>query len=320
MKEKYGNQILKEITEEVMAAIQSGDLGQWVKPWQTFGYPKNGKTKQTYGMFNSFLLTNSLVRYGFTYPVWATAKQWKGLGYLPKEGEIEKAAVLFPYHVEVPIWPKKKQNKSELKEVFEIEKEEEPLYFKTFKNYKAFPTFNIEQMNVPESEYPLYVTKIREKRLDQVASFVQAIEHSIATSFFDNAQYSISSDVILMPPKEHFTSEIDYWATYIHELGHWTGARHRLNRDFSSGKSSYAFEELVAELTSALFAGEFGLSGNLQHKEYIASWLSILGNYPHAIMKAGCLAMEAVEYLKEEAKRGRGSKIGPILTVESIHF
>lgn len=303
MKEKYGNQILKEITKEVMAAIESGDLGQWVKPWQTYGYPKNGKTKQKYGMFNSFLLTNSLVRYGFTYPIWATAKQWKSLGYLPNEGETERAAVLFPYHIEVPIWPRKKKIKDAEEDFLEKEKEEEPLYFKTYKNYKAFPTFNIEQMNLPESEYPLYVKKIREKSLDQVASFVQAIDHRMETPFFGRAQYLVSIDAILMPKKEHFEMEADYWNTYLHELGHWTGARHRLNRDLSNARSSYAFEELVAEFCSVIFAGEFGLSGNLQHKEYIGSWLRILENNSHALMKAGWLAMEAVDYLKAEAKR-----------------
>lgn len=69
-----------------------------------------------------------------------------------------------------------------------------------------------------------------------------------------------------------------------------------------------AFEELVAKSSKPLFVGEFGLSGNLQHKEYMASWFCILRNNPRAMVKAGYLAMEDVEYLKKEAKKGVGAR------------
>jgi antirestriction protein ArdC len=36
----------------------------------------------------------------------------------------------------------------------------------------------------------------------------------------------------------------------LHEVTHWTGAKHRFARDFASrfGTESYAFEEFIAEL------------------------------------------------------------------------
>ncbi|WP_244934677.1 zincin-like metallopeptidase domain-containing protein [Leptospira vanthielii] len=158
-------------------------------------------------------------------------------------------------------------------------------------------------MNVPKSEYDAFIRMTFQNAPDSVGQFVKSIKHKMEEVGVDQASYVIPSDTIRMPKKEYFKSETCYWATYLHELGHWTGAYHRLNRDFSRGNRNYAFEELVAELCSAIFAGEFGFSGELQHREYIGSWLSILENNPRAIVKARYLAMAVADYLKEEAKR-----------------
>lgn len=307
MNEQNANKIIKNITKFVMAAIESGNLGRWVKPWQNFGFPRNAKTKKQYGLINSFWLTESLARFGFTYPAWATENQWNSLGYSLQVGESAKTAVLYPCHVKFPIWSKKKGTVADIQE----EQDEEPLYYKSYLVHKAFPILNIAQINVPESEYDLFVTKTIKNGPDRIERFVQSIEHKCKENGNDRATYVMSSDMILMPKREFFRSEVDYWSTYLHELGHWTGARHRLNRDFSNHLSSYAFEELVAELCSAIFAGEFGFSGELQHREYIGSWLRILENNPKAIIRAGWLAIEAVDYLKKEAKRGISSPTIP---------
>lgn len=288
-----------KITRDVMAALESGSLGQWVKPWQSFGFPKNVKTKQQYGLLNSFWLTDSLLRFGFTYPAWATEKQWNSLGFSLKEGEFAKTDVLYPCRVKFPVWSQKKL----AVEVTEDEQDEAPLYYKSYLVHKTFSVLNIAQINIPENEYDLFVTKTIQNGSEGINQFVQSIDHNMEESGVEQASYVISTDTIHMPKKVYFRSETDYWATYLHELGHWTGARHRLRRDFSNGMGSYAFEELVAELCSAIFAGEFGFSGELQHREYIGSWLRILENNPRAIIKAGWLAMEALDYLKKEAKR-----------------
>lgn len=302
MKENDAKTIIKKITNDVMAALKSGSLGQWVKPWQSFGFPTNVKTKQSYGLVNTFWLTDSLMRYGYTYPAWATEKQWNSLGYSLKAGEVAKTVVLYPCHVKFPVYSQKKQSVDGIEE----EKEEAPLYYKSCLVHKSFPVFNIAQINIPEDEYDLFVTKTTQDGATGIDQFVQSIEHNKEEYGVDQASYVIPLDTIRMPKKEYFRSETDYWSTYLHELGHWTGASHRLRRDFSKGIGSYSFEELVAELCSAIFAGEFGFSGELQHREYIGSWLRILENNPRAIIKAGYLAMEAAEYLRKESKRGVG--------------
>src|SRR5437667_256269 len=64
----------------------------------------------------------------------------------------------------------------------------------------------------------------------------------------NRAFYVPSADYIQVPPPSAFFEPINFHRTVCHELGHWTGAAHRLNRDLSGdfGSSSYAREELCA--------------------------------------------------------------------------
>lgn len=194
MNEQDANKIIKNITKEVMAAIESGNLGRWVKPWQSFGFPKNVKTKKQYGLINSFWLTESLVRFGFTYPAWATENQWNSLGYSLQEGESAKSAVLYPCHVKFPVWSKKNGTVEGI--------QEELLYYKSYFVHKTFPILNIAQINVPESEYDLFVTKTIKNGPDRIEQFVQSIDHKCKEEGIDRAAYEMPSDMILMPNRE----------------------------------------------------------------------------------------------------------------------
>ncbi|WP_232374099.1 ArdC-like ssDNA-binding domain-containing protein [Leptospira chreensis] len=244
MKEKDAKTIIRKITNDVMAAIESGSLGQWVKPWQSFGFPKNVKTKQQYGLLNTFWLTDSLLRFGFTYPAWATEKQWNSLGYSLREGEFAKTEVLYPCHVKFPVYAQKKH----VVEGIEEEQEEAPLYYKSYLVHKTFSVLNIAQINIPENEYDLFVTKTIQNGSEGINQFVQSIDHNMEESGVEQASYLIPLDTIRMPKKTYFRSETEYWATYLHELGHWTGAYHRLNRGFSSGSRNYAQPSLQVNL------------------------------------------------------------------------
>lgn len=86
-----------------------------------------------------------------------------------------------------------------------------------------------------------------------------------------------------------------------HECVHWSGAKHRLNRDLSGrfGTDSYAMEELVAELGSAFIASHIGLTiePRPDHARYISSWLRVLSGDARAILTAAAKAQEAADYL-----------------------
>ena len=93
-----------------------------------------------------------------------------------------------------------------------------------------------------------------------------------------------------------------YYATLVHELTHWTGPKHRLDRDFGKrfGDAAYAAEELVAEIGSAFLSAELGITQGTRadHAQYLAQWLKLLKDDSRAIFTAAAKASEAVAYLK----------------------
>jgi antirestriction protein ArdC len=89
-------------------------------------------------------------------------------------------------------------------------------------------------------------------------------------------------------------------ATSLHECGHWTGHKSRLDRDLKSrfNEKAYAAEELVAELNAAFLCAHLGITGQLRHADYIASWISLLKQDDRAIFTAASQASKAADYLR----------------------
>jgi len=108
-------------------------------------------------------------------------------------------------------------------------------------------------------------------------------------------------DTVVMPPIEQFKSPEGFAATLLHEMAHWTGHKSRLNRKqvgFSNSPKSYAFEELVAEMTSAIVCAEYGLAYALEkHASYIQHWIDLLQNQKTTFVAALKEAAKASEFL-----------------------
>jgi antirestriction protein ArdC len=82
-------------------------------------------------------------------------------------------------------------------------------------------------------------------------------------------------------------------------LTHWSGAKHRLDRDFSKrfGDEAYAREELVAEMGSAFLCATLGIVPTVRHADYIGNWLTVLKNDARAIINAASHASKAADFL-----------------------
>jgi len=125
-----------------------------------------------------------------------------------------------------------------------------------------------------------------------------------------HAFYSPRRDEVSLPPRGAFNSEpgkddgaARYYGTLLHEIGHATGAAHRLNREGITGghrfgSEGYAKEELRAELFSMFMAAETGIPHDEeQHKAYIQSWAKVLKNDKNEIFRAAAEASKAVDYV-----------------------
>jgi antirestriction protein ArdC/phage/plasmid primase-like uncharacterized protein len=123
---------------------------------------------------------------------------------------------------------------------------------------------------------------------------------TIIHSEADRAFYRLSTDSIHLPPKEQFKSAANYYATALHELGHWSGHPSRLDRDLGHpfGSDAYAKEELRAEIASMLLGAELGIGhAPSQHTAYIKSWIQVLEDEPLEIFRASADAEKIVSHL-----------------------
>jgi len=133
---------------------------------------------------------------------------------------------------------------------------------------------------------------------DNADAVIEAYELDILNGG-NRAYYSPSKDEVHLPSREQFRSASEWYAAVFHELGHSTGHKSRLGRDLRNpfGSPEYAFEELVAELTSAFVCAEVGVEGRIQHVEYLANWLDVLKNDKNAILRASSKAQAAADYI-----------------------
>lgn len=124
------------------------------------------------------------------------------------------------------------------------------------------------------------------------------------------ACYRIRDDYIEMPDIFRFvgsptsSATETYSACLLHELVHWSGAQHRLDRFWiEMTKEGRAAEELVAEIGSAFLCADLGVANEPRpdHAAYVASWLQLLKNDTRAIFAASRLANQAAMYLHELA-------------------
>ncbi|EWS66578.1 DNA primase TraC [Hydrogenophaga sp. T4] len=116
----------------------------------------------------------------------------------------------------------------------------------------------------------------------------------------DRAFYRPASDSIHLPEKGQFPSADRYYATALHELGHWTGHESRLNRDLVHpfGSEGYAKEELRAEIASMILGDELGIGRDPgQHAAYVGSWVKALEDDPLEIFRAAADAEKIQGYV-----------------------
>lgn len=167
---------------------------------------------------------------------------------------------------------------------------------------KHYNVFNVECVTgLPEMFYAIpeldNLTDI--ERNEKAEQFINGVQPTIVYGG-DEAFYLPSRDVIQLPLSAQFKSTDSFYSVLFHELGHWTGAEHRLNRPLKNkfGSEAYAFEELIAELNSAFVLASLGFSSRIsQNAAYIDNWLQCLEHDNKFVVSAASQAQAATSYL-----------------------
>lgn len=304
------------ITAKIVAAIEAG-AGEFQMPWHrpgvAFTLPINALTDKAYRGSNVLSLWIDADEKKFQHQVWATYKQYEELGAQVRKGE--KGSLIVKYGEWTPKGGSDASAGAGVSAGGQPERDQDDDGGKRL-FAKAAYVFNIDQVDAS--------TELRAKllpseaprpdltqRLDHVDAFIAAtgaeFHEGGQRAFYCHRGLNGDGDFIQMPERTLFTGTAtstpteSYESTRLHELGHWTGAEHRLDRKFGErfGDKAYAFEELVAELSAAyLCAGlEITNTPRADHAQYIANWLDVLKGDNKAIFTAASLATRAVDYL-----------------------
>jgi antirestriction protein ArdC len=279
--------LYQQVTDTIVEQLDKG-VALWHMPWvndfNPFVIPKNCTSGNGYSGVNILLLWASTISNEFTSREWATFKQYKEKNEKLKKGSKGTRIIYYDTF--------KKEVDGELKNV--------PF----LKSYVVFNRTQLEGYQPPTLTTPEH-NKV--ETLALVEQFITRTKANIETKPA-GALYNRKEDVISMPPRHTFkgdelTATSNYYSTLAHELTHWTGHEHRLDREFGKrfGDKAYAFEELVAELGAAFFCAELEITNNPQesHASYLSHWLDILKEDKKAIFTAASAASKSLEYLKK---------------------
>lgn len=280
--------IAQIITDRIISELEKGST-PWVKPWKRLrgtpghGMPYNPVSGTIYSGMNHIWL--SMMQGAYPTPYWLTLKHANQIGGHVKANEKGTPIVAF---------------KIVRKETLVNGKKETSAY-PMIKHHYVYNIAQCEDITIPalpiEPE-PTFNPDSQVMGIVDKLGLAEGLHHG-----GDNAFYSPTRDFISMPPMAAFNSANGYHATLLHESVHATGHKSRLDRDFSKAKrfgdESYAFEELVAELGSAMLCAHLGIDGEMQsnHVAYIANWLKVLRNDKKAILTASAKAQQALDWL-----------------------
>ncbi len=281
----------EEFAEKIIARLKEG-TAPWQKPWEAGAGPDapfNPASGTVYKGVNRLNLSMS----SFDDPRWMTLKQANDQGLRIVAGSKGTPVVFYQFSKE------EDRLDDDGKPVIGDDGKPEKIQLLLDRPIMRMAhVFNAAQI---EGMPPLPPGKTHEwtpvERAERILSASGAV---IRHDQSDRAYYSPLFDEIHLPPREQFKTAGDYYGTAVHELGHWTGAKKRLNREKSGlfGSADYAREELRAEIASWELAQDTGIPHDPDsHASYIDSWIKALEEDPLEIIRACRDAEKIKDYI-----------------------
>ena len=281
----------KKPFHELVAETLIAQLEQGTAPWQrcwrdpagglTEGLPTNPVSGKRYRGIN----TLHVLAQTRDDPRWLTYKQAESLGAQVRKGERGTMIQFWKFDEE------RAQTDAPGNTVQARTKLERPRCFHAI-------VFNAEQIDglPPIAPRPAPDWEPVQRAHDLLHRSGAIIRHSPNEGAF----YRPSTDTITLPSQERFDDAASYYATALHELGHWSGHSSRLDRDLSHpfGSEGYAKEELRAEIASLIVGQELGIGHDGgSHAAYVKSWIKILRDDPLEIFRAAADAEKITSYV-----------------------
>lgn len=285
--------VQQQLAEQFLHILEEEKL-DWKKEWSGLsGRPYNPVSKTVYHGSNYFSLLLTSMAKGYQDSRWCTFAQIKEQGWTLKAGKGQSAKIEFwyPYDRE----QKKAISWQEFREAGGQINDRYQLFSRAYSVYNGDMIVGIPKLEVTQNEI-------------QPVELVDTISGSMGVSISyhesDQAFYRPVEDRIYLPYRQQFHSEYAYASTALHELSHATGSEHRLNRKQGGefGTEPYAYEELVAEISSCFLSSELPMGQTEEHlqnhKAYVQSWIQGIKEQPDALFRAVKDAEQAAVYLE----------------------
>lgn len=300
-----GNDIFTTITNKVIEILQTHEKLGYTQNWiniQDGCMPHNPYSKTVYRGINPFILSFEAWTEKYSLNRWLTWHQVHELG-----GTILKGSTASQIFFNSVMIFKDGQKIS-------IEKYHQLDYYQkkecaTKKFLVRYFVFNVAQTKgLGDAFYQCENahTLTEPERVEKAENLIRQTGANIFHTQINRAYYMHSTDEIYLPLRSQFNDSTSYYEVLFHELGHWTGHRDRLNRDVKNredDEEKYAFEELVAELSTAYILATLGIEMKITNNAaYIQSWLRCLKNDKSFVVKAQSQAVKAVEYILNGVK------------------
>ena len=279
-----------------VAPFQKG----WDTPTQADRPPYNPVSGTRYRGLNSIVLRMEAEERGYSDPRWMTFQHAKKIDAHVRKGE---------HGTRIEFWAPVKPKPAETGKDSAEPPDESKTRFALVRTYKVFNAEQIENLRPLEPAQPQqWEVSERAERLLEASG--ANIEHRGG----DRAFYRLGDDKIVLPRQEQFRSPEAYYSTAMHELGHWTGHKDRLDRETLQkglkdgfGSENYAKEELRAEMTSMTVNGTLRLPHDPErHASYVGAWIKALKDDPdelrHAARDAGAAADYILQYDRERPR------------------
>lgn len=283
----------EKVAEEVIEALKKG-TAPWIKPWapgHTPVVPCNAATNNPYHGANRIYLELCQPN---DDPRWCTYRQAQKLGAQVRKGETGYRVQYWIFRETVKLTDGKGKpavdaqgKQAELTVLLENPK----VIFSTV--FHASQIDGLSKWQTPAS------IKLEWDPQKKVEELLIASGAKIVHDQQDQAYYKPRTDTIHLPAKSQFSTADAYYATALHELGHWTGHPDRLDRKGGAdGTADYAKEELRAEIASYMLGTKLGIGHDPgQHTAYIKSWIEALQDDPKEMLRAAAAAEKIQKYV-----------------------
>lgn len=305
MKKEYAEEVAAKIIEQ----LEQG-TAPWQKPWKPgeLTLPYNAQTGKEYRGINSMWLAIQ----GHSDPRWMTYNQASDAGAQVRKGSKGTKITYWKFREE-------RQAKDEQGHPIRDEEGKPKIMTVELERPRVFHAvvFNAEQIDGLPPLQPKQTEPEPERHARAEAVLLNSganIQHIEG----DRAFYRPSTDSIILPARHQFPTADAYYATALHELGHWTGHLSRLDRDLSHpfGSEGYAKEELRAEIASLMLGERMDIGHDPgQHVAYVGSWIKALKEDPKEIFRAASdaekitgfvMTFEQEQEQMKEQEQGRG--------------